>query len=389
LKQILRHAAWAVFGLDINLFLKDIKNLRMKKTRISILITLFILGSLVLSACSGAPMMNSWPGLSASEDAVYMAHAGKIYSINAQNGSVICSFPENADNAKPFYAAPAVNDNLIVAGNYGHMLYGLSQNCIEKDGKKTFEQKWVFDSKTGHFAGTPLVVEGVVLAPSSNNFLYAVVDGKEKWSFETQNALWATPASDGKVVYLPALDHHLYALNLADGKLLWKQDLGSALLSAPLLTKDGLLYVSAMQGEVFALKAADGSQVWKMDTGGRLWSAPVLHEDMLYVGNASGKAAALSVKDGKIAWEKDLASPIYGGGALIPNGVVFPTEGGTVVGLSFDGQQELWRKEINGKLYSTPVVAGETVTVAVLEGDKLAQAFNVSGVESWPFTAPK
>ncbi len=60
-----------------------------------------------------------------------------------------------------------------------------------------------------------------------------------------------------------------------------------------------------------------------------------------------------------------------------------------MVALSYDGQKELWRQTINGKLYTTPVVAGQTLTVAVLEGDKLAQAFQVNGQVAWPFVAPK
>ncbi len=256
----------------------------------------------MLSACTGAAMVNSWPGLAASQDTIYLAHAGQVYALNAQNGTVTCRFPEKAENGKSFYAAPAVTDSLIVAGNYGHMLYGIGKDC---------SQKWSFDSKDGNFAGTPLVINDTVLAPASNNRLYAVsaVDGKMLWSYKTGNVVWATPASDGKVVYQPALDHNLYALNLADGKLVWKKDLGSALLSTPLLTKDGTLYLTTMRGEVVALKAADGSVIWSKDTGGRLWGSPVLHEDVLYVGNAGGKVVAVSAKDGNIAWTERSGQP--------------------------------------------------------------------------------
>jgi hypothetical protein len=69
--------------------------------------------------------------------------------------------------------------------------------------------------------------------------------------------------------------------------------------------------------------------------------------------------------------------------------VVFTTEGGSVIAYSFTGEKELWRQPVSGKLYSTPAVAGETLAVAILEGDKLMQAFSVSGQASWPFVAPK
>ncbi len=360
----------------------------MKTLRFPFIISLLLLGSFLLSACTGASVVNTWPGLAASQDIVYLAQAGKVYGIDSKNGSVACSFPEKASNGISFYAAPAVTDNLIVAGSYGKMLYGLANDC---SGNKVMSQKWLFSTGGGNYVATPLVVNDTVLAPASDDKLYAVsaANGTLLWSYKAKNALWATPASDGQLVYLPGLDHILYALNLADGKLVWQKDLGSALLSAPLLTKDGTLYLADLQGEVVALKAADGSVIWKTDTGGRLWSTPVLKDTTLYVGNASGKVVAVSTQDGKITWQKDLGSPVLAGGALLPDGVVYPTEGGTVVALAFDGQKELWRQTINGKLYTTPVVAGQTLTVGVIEGDKLAQAYNVNGQVSWPFTAPK
>jgi outer membrane protein assembly factor BamB len=353
----------------------------MKTIRFSLILSFFILGSILLSACTGSTLLRSWPGAYATQDTVYVSGGSYIYAIDASNGTMKWRFPEKPDNAKPIFAAPAVTDNLIVVGTYGHMLYGLTL-----DGK----QKWAYDSQNGNFVGGPIIVNSTILAPSSDDRLYAMsLDGKQLWSYKTGNALWASPASDGQLVYLPALDHNLYALHLTDSSLAWKKDLGSALLSTPLLTKDGTLYVSTMDGEIYALKAADGSQIWTANTSGRLWATPVLNQDTLYVGNASGKVTAISAKDGKITWQKDAGSPILAGGAVLQEGVVFPTEGGSVIAYAFNGEKELWRQTISGKLYTTPVVSGQTVTVAVDEGDKLAQSYNMNGQVSWPFVAPK
>ena len=100
--------------------------------------------------------------------------------------------------------------------------------------------------------------------------------------------------------------------------------------------------------------------------------------------------SAISAKDGKIVWQKDAGSPIIAGGALLPDGVVFPTEGGSLIAWSFDGQKELWNQTINGKLYTTPVVAGQTLVVAVTgEAINLSRPINLNGQVSWPFVAPK
>lgn len=366
----------------------------MKIYRFPLLLTILILGSFFLSACTGT-LVNSWPGLSATQNTIYLAYQGAVYAINPKDGTTACKFPEKADASKHFYAAPAVSDALIVAGSYGKVLYGLDPAC---GGNSVFPQKWAFntevndpDHKAGNFAGSPLIVNDVVLAPATNNRLYALSaqDGSLLWKFETRNTLWTTPASDGKVVFLPALDHHLYALQLSDGSQVWKKDLGSALTGTPLLTEDGTLYVSTLEGNLFALKAADGSQVWMAQTGGRLWSAPVLKDDLLYVGNAANKVSAISVKDGSIAWQQDAGSQVIGGGIFVKDGVAFATEGGSLIAWSLDGKSKLWTKTIGGKLYTTPVTAGDTTVVALVEGDKLLQAVNPDGNLSWVFTQPK
>lgn len=353
----------------------------MKTHRFSLLFSLLILVGVVLSGCTGTSLTNTWPGVTSTEKIVYLADKDRVYAIDASTGAETWQFPPKRDASKPFYAPPAVSDNLIVVGNYGHMLYGLDLNGA---------QKWAFDSESGYFVGGSLILENMILAPSSNNALFAVsLDGKELWKFETNNAIWATPASDGQLAFVPSLDHFLYALKLSDGSVVWKKDLGSAMLSAPILTQDGTLYVSTMNGDVVAVKASDGSVLWTAKTGGQIWATPAQHEDSLYVGNVAGKVSAISAKDGSILWQKDAGSPIIAGGAVIPEGVVFPTEGGTVIAWSRDGQKELWRQTINGKLYTTPVVPGQKLVVAVTSGDKLLQSYNLNGQADWLFVEPK
>lgn len=342
-----------------------------------------VLAMFLLTACRGT-FVNTWPGAAANQDAVYVAFQGSIQAINAANGSTICSFPSEPDAARPFYAAPAVSEDLVVAGNYGHVVYGFNKNCVEQ---------WSFDAGSGNFVASPLIVDDIVLAPSSNDNLYALdaSTGAEIWRFQSGNMLWATPASDGEMVYLPALDHTLYALNLDDGSLIWKTDLGSALVSAPVVEED-MLYIGALSGEVLAVNTTDGSIAWRTQTNGQIWSTPVLHENVLYTGNEAGMVSAISIADGSFVWpQQNAGGPIIGGGVLIEEGILFPLENGRLVAYNFQGEPiQMWNQSINGKLYSTPVVAGQTLVVPVTEGgDKLLQAFSLNGQQSWPYALPK
>lgn len=367
----------------------------MKTHRFPILIIALLIAALATAGCSGT-VVNSWPGVSAQQDTVYLAYQGLVYAVNAGNGQLNCQFPEKADMSKPFFAAPAVSEDVVVAGNYGHTIHALTTTCENQN--KVLGEKWSFDTgekdpdkKTGNFSASPAIVGDTVLAPSTNNRLYALslADGSLKWYFETQNTLWATPVSDGSLVYLSALDHNLYALDLETGELIWKKDLGSSLSSAPLLTSGGTLYVSTLEGKVVALQASDGSVIWEQVTGGRLWSTPVLHEDVLYVGNDAGKVMALAASDGTVAWEQTAGGPVIGGGVIMNETIAFPTESGALVGWSLDGKDQTLNQTIGGKLYTAPVIAGEKAVVAVMEGDKLLQALTLDGGLNWTFVQPK
>ena len=43
--------------------------------------------SLLLSACTGAQVATSWPGMTVDQDTLYMSYASSVYAINANNGS--------------------------------------------------------------------------------------------------------------------------------------------------------------------------------------------------------------------------------------------------------------------------------------------------------------
>ena len=54
-----------------------------------------------------------------------------------------------------------------------------------------------------------------------------------QWRYQSDRTLNLTPASDGKIIYLPLAEGVLVALNPADGKLIWKAETGGDFSAAP------------------------------------------------------------------------------------------------------------------------------------------------------------
>lgn len=354
----------------------------MKISRISLVFTLTILAAIFLSSCAGGSIYNAWPGLSAKDGVVYLAYLNGVFAV--KDGNMLWRFPEKAENGKAFYASPTVGDDVVVVGDYANQVFGVNlQNGT---------QSWAYNKENGHVVAGPVIVGDTILVPSSDHNLYALTSsGSLRWEFRTDNILWAQPSSDGKLVYLPAMDHNVYALNLSNGTLVWKKDLGAALPAAGVLVEGKAFYVVNLAGKVMALSPSNGSILWEAQLEGQVWSAPLLVGETLYVGSSNNKVYLVDTgsASNRILRAVDLGSPVIGGGVLFGNNVVFATEGGGLFAVDRTGQTTQWKPTVNGKLYTTPVVAGSNLVVAVKDGDALLVAFDQQGSEVWAFVAPK
>ncbi len=191
----------------------------MKRTfRLSLLA---VVSTVVLVACAGGePPPSSFPGLTVDGNNAYLASNLHVYKFDAASGKEAWRFPVTTDTANPrgpFGGPPAKIGNLLIVGgtigNAGAVdkhIYGLN----ESDGS----EKWRWESPNATSIHREfvdgIVAEGnVIYAASGDGNLYALdVSGDRpelKWTFTTQNKLWARPlVAEGKV-YQPALDHNL------------------------------------------------------------------------------------------------------------------------------------------------------------------------------------
>jgi outer membrane protein assembly factor BamB len=352
----------------------------MKSFPIKILL-FFVLGGMLLSACSGGVLSTSWPGATAGNGVVYLAYQGYVMSVKATDGSLVWKFPSDKAAAKPFYAAPALSTGDLVVGDYGTTLYALDP--------ANGNQKWMYDKGQGRWIGSPLIVGNVVLAPSADDNLYAFdLNGQLLWKFKSDQMIWAQPVSDGKMVFQAGMDHKLYALNLTDGSKVWSTDIGGAANSSPTLDDKGVLYIGTLASQMLAIDSKTGKILWRHTAPGTIWASPYIAGNTLYFGDFTGKVVALSTTDGSPVWAADLAGPVIAPAVPYKNGLIFVMETGDIQAMTLDGKKS-WTHKINGKLYSAPVMVGDLIVVPVTSGDKLMTALDANGNEVWSFVMPK
>ncbi|PKB71119.1 MAG: hypothetical protein BZY87_07280 [SAR202 cluster bacterium Io17-Chloro-G6] len=222
---------------------------------------------------------------------------GRLYAYAAKSGEQYWNpFPTGA----AIWSTPAVNDGIGYFGSHDHKVYAVTL----ADGK----ERWQYETG-GVVAGKPLVFDGKVIAGSFDKKLYAlsVDSGDVVWTIEGGNWFWAGAITDGGTIFAPNMDGNIYALD-RDGNLLWKHDVGSSIVSPPVLVSSGLV-VAAKDGRLILLdtgSTASGLQreLSNLKVGDAEVKAPLFAAgDSVYVGSQDSTVRRIEIKGGQqIAW---------------------------------------------------------------------------------------
>lgn len=351
------------------------------------ILSIFLLGAILLSACATSGRGASWPGLAADANNAYLADGSLVYAVRLSDGAKAWQFPERSAG-QIFYSAPVLTPGgqLLVgsAGNdYG--LYSLDP--------ATGKEKWASPFKAGNgFFASPLVVGDAIYAPNNDGTLYVLklATGEKLWSLPLSRSLWGAPVTDGKLIFVTSLDHFVYAVDPQTQQIAWKTNVGGSVPDSPALSVDGAtLYVGSFQNKLTALNVADGQVRWTADTKGWVWGAPAVDGDVIYAADINGYVYSFGAQNGRNAWpEVRPDGPITGSPLLLGDGVFVGTESGTAFAFDRNGDP-LWPNgvQIGGKIYSTPVLAGDKILVSPMSTDFLLAALNSkTGNIVWKFT---
>jgi outer membrane protein assembly factor BamB len=350
---------------------------------------LLLVVAVMLSACSKGYQTSSWPGITVSNQTIYMANGQQVYAINIANGLELWRFPEKVEATRHFYASPVLTpDGQLIIGDYSHILYSLNP--------ETGAENWRFEESKYGYVASPLVTEKGIFAPTNGGGLYALgFDGKVMWSksLDGQHSIWASPVADADCgcIYVASLDHHIYALNADSGELLWvAEDQGGSIVGKPALSEKGTLYAGTFAKQIVALNKDDGQVANPpYTTAAWVWSGLALADGKLYFGDQIGNFYILDTEDGLSPLAKvDGTEPILSTPLVLTDTVYVTTQAGSLVLFGRDGAPK-GRQTFKGELLGPAVQAGELILLAPVNGDFLLIAVNAQGMQQWTFVPQK
>ena len=160
---------------------------------------------------------------------------------------------------------------------------------------------------------TPAVVGGTVYAAAEDGTLMRSDHGATVWRIRIGSVLSGGVGSNGKLVAVGTDKGEVQVFDAAMGKLVWKSQLSSEILAAPVVEENRVI-VRSGDSRIFALDAKDGKRLWVYQRSTPALSlrshvGVVLGGKAVLAGFPGGKLVALNSANGAPVWEATVALP--------------------------------------------------------------------------------
>jgi outer membrane protein assembly factor BamB len=192
------------------------------------------------------------------------------------------------------------------------------------------------------------------------------------------------------------MDRHLYALDLADGQVIWDFETKGAFASQPVL-ENGTLYIGAFDDKLYAIDVETGDENWHFSSENWFWGAPALHDDVLYAVDVDGNAYAIDRNTGDPIWHRvltdadDQAVAVRAGPTLSADQskLLVGSEDGLLFALDTADGMVVWTSEADGQVLAPTVTEGGIAYEARIYAPFRVRALHVdNGHEVWVYPPP-
>lgn len=356
-----------------------------KVIRIAVLL---ILAGAVLTGCAAGVRAESTPGVTVTDDYVYVAYMNSLYQLDRLNGSQVSIFPDKASANLAMYAPPVADNGYVYFGDLANEFHKVTAGNLT-------QSVWTFDQARGWFQAKPALAGDLVIAPCTDRNVYAIGtdSGTQAWVYEGDYAFIAEPVVVADKIIISAQDRHVLVLDRTSGQELYRIEMTGAVLSAPLYDAEaGSVFVGSLGREMISFDLETGKLNWVYGEGKDLstvWATPILLEDQLIFTDTNGKIIALNPTTGEELWQNHAGGRVIAGATLVEGeGFLVAREDGTMTFYAL-AQGGDWTVTVPGNIYSKPIVEGNQISVPVVKADALVYTYSTSGVPGWSFSPAK
>jgi outer membrane protein assembly factor BamB len=241
------------------------------------------------------------------EDRLYVASEAqpqaRVYAVRLRDGRVLWRTRAGS------VAAPLAFD--------GEALYaGTEEGTVLKLDPERGRVQWRATLGSGGVpggavrAGPVVTPHGLVVATTSDTlYLLDRDNGTVRARLRLPGSVLATPATDGRRVYLATMSGRIVAVDLVSWTVSWDRPAGDAVYGAPALVND-TLYVLARDGRLWMIPVdrPDAAKSHSLDITATAGPTPLASG--VLVGSVSGEVLLVDPASGAIRWRAQVVGPI-------------------------------------------------------------------------------
>ncbi|RME50645.1 MAG: hypothetical protein D6790_20970, partial [Caldilineae bacterium] len=174
---------------------------------------------------------------------------------------------------------------------------------------------WPDPATASRSMSSPVIVVGSsVLVASQDQHLYSFdkLQGNQRWRYQFPSFVQFAPAAQDNLVYAIDQDGVLVALEDQGNRTpveRWRRNMESP-PSAGLNLRGDLLFVPGVNHTLYALNRQDGGERWRFTTSGNYLHYPAIGDQLVYVGD--GALTALDVYSGTVVWQNTAVNGVSG-----------------------------------------------------------------------------
>lgn len=266
-------------------------------------------------------------GITVDSQHLYIgSERGEVYALNRKDGRVAWHVPV----AGEALSSPVVSDDLLLIHTSNGMLQALDTAAGTS--------KWVVNlgssSLTLRGESAPTVAVGGAIVGADNGRVNAVLinQGQLVWQqqisqttgsseIDRLNDVDTTPVVSKGVVYAQAYNGNLVALDLRNGQIQWKREIGGV---KNLLVLEDRIYLIDQNDRINVLSTDNGVPIWRQsDLLHRNLTAPVIFDSYLVTADSEGYVHWLNTTNGRFVSQQKIdgsgiqAQPLVAGDKLL------------------------------------------------------------------------
>jgi eukaryotic-like serine/threonine-protein kinase len=263
-----------------------------------------------------------------------------------------------------FHASDEVNspvvwqhDNLYYASRDGG-LYALRW--------PSGEPHW--EDREAGVVGTAVPFEGGLLISSHQGTIEKRrYTGELEWSYGAGEAFATAPLCHRGEVFAVTRSGWLHGVEARSAKGRFKAHIGEVVCQPA--ASSGILVLPERAGDLHAFSLITREALWSYDTEGELWASPLVWGPYVYVASWSGMMRCLSLKSGDDVWSFDVGARVTAAPVIAAGALYAVSEGGELFTFDARAGKLLFRERLSaGPIQASPVILGDTVVVAAVDG---------------------